>query len=67
MSTNYRLKSGQINFENTQHSGSYSCVVIKDGVFYNMTEDLRQMLLSALQAPNGPEPQKDAMNIEDMF
>lgn len=65
MSKNYRLKSGQINFESTVHSGSYSCVVIKDGVFHNMTEDLRQMLLDALQAPNGPENVE--ISIDDMF
>jgi hypothetical protein len=62
MSKNYRLKSGQINFESTVHSGSYSCVVIKDGKFFNLTDQLRSLLLEAL---NGPETEE--MNIEDMF
>lgn len=61
----YTLKSGQINFESEQHSGSYVCVVIKDGQFHNLTEDLRDQLTELLQAPNGPEKQE--INIEDMF
>ena len=77
MSRNYKLKSGQINFENQDHSGSYSCVVIKDGVFHNMNANLLKLLEQAIEdhkrgnlkaeltLPNGPEI--DELDIDDMF
>ena len=47
----HRLKSGQINFESVENSGAYACVVIKNGEFFNLTDDLRQQLIDALQQP----------------
>jgi c-di-GMP-binding flagellar brake protein YcgR len=60
----YKLKSGQINFENVDISGSYACVVIKDGKFTNLTRDLRMQLVKLLQEHdcNPPQPK-----VEDMF
>jgi hypothetical protein len=44
----HKLKSGQINFENTAHAGSFACVVIKDGVFHNLSDEMREQLITAL-------------------
>ncbi len=66
----YTLKSGQINFESNENSGAYACVVIRDGQFYNLTESLRTQLIGLLQPPNGPErqnPEKQEIDVEDMF
>lgn len=63
MSERYTLKSGQINFENNSQKGSYSCVVIKDGVFHNLNDDHRRQLLKALNAPQRAETNE----LEDMF
>lgn len=62
----YKLKSGQINFENQDYTGSYACVVIKNGEFFNMTEDLRLQLISALQKEGEPK-KKEEPSLEDMF
>jgi hypothetical protein len=59
----YALRSGQINFESNSNSGSHACVVIKNGEFHNLTQDLRQILLDALQVPED----KEVINLEDMF
>ena len=76
---NYKLKSGQINFENLDNPGAYSCVVIKNGEFHNLTDDLRRLLLNALQPATGFElersvlldaserPENPIPNLEDMF
>lgn len=63
MSDKYKLASGQINFKSLDNSNSYSCIVIKDGVFYNMTDDLKKMLLAAINAP----PRAETTDLEDMF
>lgn len=64
-SKDYELKTGQINFENTNNRGAYACIVIKNGVFHNMTEPLRELLLEALQKPK--QPLRAETSIEDMF
>jgi len=66
MSSRYTLKSGQINFESNENKGAYACVVIKDGEFFNLTDDLRRMLLDALQAPSGRN-NTESTDLEDMF
>ena len=64
MSDRYKLQSGQINFKSLDNTNSYSCIVIKDGVFYNMTDDLKKMLIAAINAPVRAVSTPD---IEDMF
>lgn len=59
----YELKTGQINFENTDHPGAYVCVVIKKGEFHNLSEPLRVMLIEKLQRPVPPA----VTSAEDMF
>lgn len=63
MRNNYVLSSGQINFKNTDQTSAYSCVVIKDGEFHNLTEPLREQLIKKLQSLS-PEPE---INFEDML
>lgn len=63
MRENHKLKSGQINFESLNHPGSYACVVIKDGKFLNMTDELKDLLLEALT--NNAQPK--IIDLEDMF
>lgn len=58
----HKLKSGQINFENQDHPGAFSCVVIKNGVFHNITDEFKDVLIKALQ-----EPEKEIISIDDMF
>lgn len=57
----YKLKTGQINFESQVNPGAFVCVVIRDGKFHNLTNDIRQQLIDLLQE----EPQE--INLEDMF
>jgi hypothetical protein len=70
----YKLKSGQINFESQENTGAYACVVIKDGKFFNLTDELQDLLMEAIRCskntedipdkqPNGPK----INNLEDMF
>ena len=59
----YRLKSGQINFESTDKPGSYACIVIKNGEFFNMTEELKKMLIEKIQATG----RNNETTLEDMF
>lgn len=61
MST-HTLKSGQINFENNDNPGAFSCIVIKNGRFYNMKPEHKQMIIDAMNAPEEPTP-----TLEDMF
>lgn len=63
MSARYKLKTGQINFESLDNPGAYACVVIKDGQFHNLSDDLRRMLIDKLQQPQRAE----TTNLEDMF
>lgn len=56
----YELHSGQINFRNLDNTGSYSCIVIKDGVFYNLNDHLKELLLKAIGSI-------ETTNLEDMF
>lgn len=68
MSARYRLKTGQINFESLDNPGAYSCVVIKNGEFFNLTDNLRDMLIDALQSPQRAGTAKsESTNLEDMF
>lgn len=62
MKQQYKLKSGQINFENVNQPGAYSCVVIRDGEIHNMTDDLRQLLLAALN-----QKPEITVDLESMF
>ena len=65
MSDEYKLKSGQINFENQGNIGAFTCVVIRDGRFHNLTSELRMQLVKILQAHDCSEPEPPT--IEDMF
>lgn len=64
MSTKYKLKSGQINYESQENKGAYCCVVIRDGVFHNLSEEIRLDLIKQLQ--NAGQKQ-EAIDIDDMF
>jgi hypothetical protein len=66
LSNRYELKTGQINFESVQNRGGYACVVIKDGEFHNLNDELRQMLIDKLQQPTKPV-RAETTDIEDMF
>lgn len=68
MSLNHKLKSGQINYESLKNKGAYSCIVIRDGVIHNMSEDIRLDLIRVLEsyAPNTKQPTK-TVDLEDMF
>lgn len=64
MATKYKLKSGQINYESQENKGAYSCIVIRDGVFHNLSEEIRLDLIKQLEnAGKKQEP----IDIEDMF
>ena len=62
----YRLKSGQINYESVSERGAYYCVVIRDGAFHNLSEDQRLDLIKHLE---NAAPKKDdgLIDLEDMF
>ena len=64
MATKYKLKSGQINYESQENKGAYSCVVIRDGVFHNLSEEIRLDLIKQLQ--NAGQKQ-ETIDIDDMF
>jgi hypothetical protein len=59
------LTSGQINYQDNDNKASYLCVVIKDGKFHNMSEEIRLDLIERLQksAPIVQQP----VDLEDMF
>jgi len=60
----YKLKSGQINYENQDSKGAFQCIIIRDGVFHNLSEEQRLDLIRILQdhAPDAPN-----VDLEDMF
>lgn len=60
----YKLKSGQINYESLENQGAYHCVVIRDGVFYNLKEDQRLDLIHHLMSL---APSQETVDLEDMF
>lgn len=76
-SARYKLKTGQINFESLDNPGAYACVVIKNGVFHNLSDPLRQILIKALQQPSSSQPSAASVEVtpsraattdlEDMF
>lgn len=59
------LTSGQINYQDTDNKAAYAVVVIKDGKFHNMSEEIRLDLIERLQksAPIVQQP----VDLEDMF
>lgn len=63
------LTSGQINYQDDDNKAAYICIVIKDGVFHNMTEEIRLDLIERLS----PLVKKDLtitqqpIDLEDMF
>lgn len=66
MALKYRLKSGQINYESLDNKGAYSCIVIRDGVIHNMSEDMRLDLIRVLES-YAPNKQQPVVDLEDMF
>lgn len=64
MALDSKLKSGQINYESLNNKGAFSCIVIRDGVFHNMTEDIRLDLIKQLQ---NAAPKQEVIDIDDMF
>lgn len=64
MALRSKLKSGQINYESLDNKGAFSCIVIRDGVFHNLTEDLRLDLIKQLQ---NAAPKQEVIDIDDMF
>lgn len=68
MALRYKLKSGQINYESQENKGAYSCIVIRDGVIHNMSEDVRLDLIRILEsyAPDKAQS-KETVDLEDMF
>lgn len=70
MVAKYRLKSGQINYESQESKGAFACIVIRDGVFHNLSEDQRLDLIRILEdyAPDAPSARKkQTVDLEDMF
>lgn len=65
MTTEYKLKSGQINYESQKNRGSFSCIVIRDGVFHNLSEEQRIDLIKILES-QVPHSETD-IDLEDMF
>lgn len=64
----YKLKSGQINYESLDNRGAFSCIVIRDGVIHNMTEDVRLDLIKILQSYAPKEKSnKETVDLESMF
>lgn len=43
------LKSGQINYQSEYSDKGYNCVVIRDGVFHNLSEKQRLDLIKRLE------------------
>ncbi len=68
MALRSKLKSGQINYESLETRGAYSCIVIRDGEFHNLSEDQRLDLIAHLEAlaPGKENPAK-TVDLEDMF
>lgn len=64
MALRSKLKSGQINYESLDNKGAFNCIVIRDGVFHNLTEDLRLDLIKQLQ---NAAPKQEVIDIDDMF
>ncbi len=62
----YKLKSGQINYESLDNQGAYSCIVIRDGVFHNLSEDQRLDLINHLESLAAPNEQI-TIDLDDMF
>lgn len=66
------LTSGQINYQDDDNKAAYVCIVIKDGVFHNMTEEIRLDLIERLSSLS-PLAKKDLtitqqpIDLEDMF
>ena len=60
-----KLKSGQINYESQENKGAFACIVIRDGVFHNLSEEQRLDLIKILQS-QGTETKPD-VDLEDMF
>lgn len=57
----HTLKTGQLNFENNNHKGSFSCVVIKGGKFHNLKPEFKKQIIDAL------EYEEPEIKLEDMF
>lgn len=64
MALRYKLKSGQINYQSLENPGSYACIVIKDGVFHNLSEDIRLDLIKQLQ---NAAPKQETVDLDSMF
>jgi len=57
----YELVSGQINFRIDNDHNSHVCVVIKNGVFHNLNDDTRRLLIDALTVV------EEEIELNDMF
>lgn len=64
MPGSYKLRSGQINYENQANPGSYACVIIRNGEFLNLSEDMRLDLINRLQSIG---KMQETVNLEDML
>lgn len=62
MASRSRLKSGQLNYENPDSKGVFTCIVVRDGVFHNLSEDQRLDLIKILQAQGEKE-----IDLREMF
>jgi hypothetical protein len=63
-----KLTSGQINFQCQKQRNAYSCIVIKDGVFHNMSERHRLELIRILEnSEQQPTKSKEDVDLESMF
>jgi hypothetical protein len=65
MVTDRTLTSGQINYQDNDNKAAYTVIVIKNGEFHNMSEEIRLDLIERLQksAPIVQQP----VDLEDMF
>lgn len=65
MVTKSKLKSGQINYESLTNPGAFSCIIIRNGVFYNLSEEQRLDLIKILESQASVV--KPDIDLEDMF
>ncbi len=65
MSKGYKLWSGQINYKSLDDKGAYACIIIRDGIFHNLTEEQRIDMIRQLELL-APVKQEN-IDLEDMF
>ena len=63
-----KLWSGQINYKCLDNTSAYCCIVIRDGVFHNLSEDQRLDLIKHLESLGKKSSiPANKVDLEDMF